>query len=60
MSTNTAVVNCPHCGKKAHFSPDNPWRPFCSERCRLVDLGEWFNEEKRIPDGTPDLSEDSG
>ncbi|MDQ2069495.1 DNA gyrase inhibitor YacG [Natronospira bacteriovora] len=47
-------VNCPHCGKKTPFSPDNRWRPFCSERCRMVDLGEWFNEEKRIPEDSPD------
>ncbi len=27
----------------------NPYRPFCSERCRLVDLGKWLNEDYRIP-----------
>jgi endogenous inhibitor of DNA gyrase (YacG/DUF329 family) len=43
-------VPCPHCRRPAEFSAGNPWRPFCSERCRLIDLGEWFNEEKRIPD----------
>lgn len=58
MTSKAPEVNCPHCGEKTRFSPDNPWRPFCSERCRMVDLGEWFNEEKRIPDNTPDWPED--
>jgi endogenous inhibitor of DNA gyrase (YacG/DUF329 family) len=31
------------------YTADNPRRPFCSERCRLIDLGEWANEERRIP-----------
>ena len=43
------TVPCPHCRKSADASEANPWRPFCSERCRLIDLGEWFDEEKRIP-----------
>jgi len=42
-------VPCPTCGKPARWSPDNPWRPFCSERCRLIDLGEWLTEEHHIP-----------
>jgi endogenous inhibitor of DNA gyrase (YacG/DUF329 family) len=36
------------------WSPDNPWRPFCSERCKLIDLGAWFKEEHAIP-GEPAL-----
>lgn len=42
------VVNCPQCGKPALFGPANPWRPFCSERCRLIDLGAWATESYRI------------
>lgn len=43
-------VPCPTCGKKAPWDKeDNPWRPFCSERCKLIDLGEWFEESHRIP-----------
>jgi hypothetical protein len=30
------------------WSPEQPWRPFCSERCKLVDLGSWFDEQNRI------------
>ena len=54
-------VACPTCGKPAVFAPENPWRPFCSERCRSVDLGAWASEAYRIAqkpdedeDGTPE------
>jgi len=39
---------CPHCGKPSSWD-DNPCRPFCSERCRLIDLGQWASERYRIP-----------
>jgi hypothetical protein len=42
-------VKCPYCGQPALFAPENPYRPFCSERCRLIDLGQWADEEFRIP-----------
>lgn len=45
----TTRVNCPTCGKEIVWSKDNPWRPFCSERCKLIDLGEWASENHRIP-----------
>ena len=41
-------VGCPTCQKQQAWSTDNPWRPFCSERCRLIDFGAWANEEHRI------------
>jgi hypothetical protein len=43
------TVPCPTCGEKSAFEPWNPWRPFCSERCRMVDLGAWASESYRIP-----------
>ncbi len=43
------TVNCPQCGEPARVSGDNPWRPFCSERCRMIDLGDWLDERNRIP-----------
>lgn len=43
------LVQCPTCGKPVVWGPEARWRPFCSERCRLLDLGEWLEEEKRIP-----------
>ena len=46
-------VACPRCGVLALFSSENPFRPFCSERCRMIDLGAWANESYRVPDTTP-------
>lgn len=51
-----AQVKCPQCGKKQVWSRDNPWRPFCSERCRLIDFGAWANEEHSIP-ASPELED---
>ena len=36
------------CGQPAAFGPQNKWRPFCSERCKLVDLGQWASEGYRV------------
>ena len=41
-------VDCPACGRKTEFSSANRWRPFCSERCKTVDLGAWASESYRI------------
>jgi uncharacterized protein len=41
-------VPCPRCGQPAAFGPQNKWRPFCSERCKLVDLGQWASERYRV------------
>ena len=43
------IVNCPHCGKPVAWTAANPYRPFCSERCRLIDLGAWATERYRVP-----------
>jgi endogenous inhibitor of DNA gyrase (YacG/DUF329 family) len=53
-------VACPTCGKPAVFAPSNPWRPFCSERCRLTDLGGWASESYRIPERRTDDDPDGG
>lgn len=45
-------VKCPTCGKEIEYSPKNPWRPFCSERCKLIDLGAWASDEYVI-EGEP-------
>ncbi|MFC0323489.1 DNA gyrase inhibitor YacG [Gallibacterium melopsittaci] len=42
-------VPCPICKKSVIWSEQSPYRPFCSKRCQLIDLGEWAAEEKRIP-----------
>jgi len=49
MSKQHKIVKCPTCGKSVDWSPEQRWRPFCSERCRLMDLGAWVEEEHRIP-----------
>ena len=43
------IVPCPRCGAQAPYSPENRWRPFCSERCRVIDLGNWAAEAYRVP-----------
>jgi len=53
MSSNgTRVVSCPTCAKAVRWEPANRYRPFCSERCKLIDLGEWATESYRIPDAS--------
>lgn len=47
--SDIVIVNCPTCGKPVAWSEESPYRPFCSKRCQLIDLGEWADEEKRIP-----------
>ena len=42
-------VDCPTCGQPAEYAPTNEWRPFCSERCRSIDLGAWASEAYAIP-----------
>ncbi|QIQ21833.1 DNA gyrase inhibitor YacG [Zophobihabitans entericus] len=50
MSNDEIVyVNCPTCQKRVEWNEKNPFRPFCSKRCQLIDLGDWANEENKIP-----------
>jgi hypothetical protein len=51
-------VKCPTCHREIDWS-DSPFRPFCSERCRLIDLGAWLTEQRGIP-GEPDSKETAG
>jgi len=50
--------HCPTCGKPLKWDKSNPWRPFCSERCKLIDLGEWAGESHRIPGEAVNAEED--
>ena len=43
-----STFNCPTCKKAIQWDTSNPDRPFCSERCRMIDLGAWANEEHKI------------
>jgi endogenous inhibitor of DNA gyrase (YacG/DUF329 family) len=47
------IVRCPACGGDSIYAPSNPFRPFCSERCKNLDLGAWASESFRVPDETP-------
>tara|TARA_B100001778_G_C18371672_1_gene531081 strand:+ start:498 stop:665 length:168 start_codon:yes stop_codon:yes gene_type:complete len=51
---------CPQCKKVADLSSSNIYRPFCSEKCKLIDFGNWTNEEKLIsrPIESEDFYED--
>jgi uncharacterized protein len=44
------VVKCPTCRRPVEWSAESLYRPFCSDRCRLIDLGAWFSEQHKIPD----------
>ena len=53
-------VKCPRCAKQTIYSKENPYRPFCSERCKLIDLGNWADgkysiEGKKIDPSQVDL-----
>lgn len=59
--TTARIVLCPTCEKRVKWTQANPYRPFCSDRCRLIDLGAWAAETHRIPGTAEDddlLSED--
>lgn len=43
------TVKCPHCDRIVPWTPASRFRPFCSERCKLIDLGAWATESHRIP-----------
>ncbi len=50
-------IRCPQCGKTTNWE-GNPYRPFCSERCKLIDLGLWLAEEYRLevpPEGVEEI-----
>ena len=52
MTDYSLISNCPTCKKTIEYSTKNNFRPFCSERCKLIDLGEWANETNSIPGDT--------
>ena len=47
--TAQRTVACPTCGAPVPWTPESKFRPFCSERCKTIDLGAWANESYRIP-----------
>ncbi|AXK38393.1 DNA gyrase inhibitor YacG [Crenobacter cavernae] len=51
-------VNCPSCGKAVEWTPESRYRPFCSERCKLIDLGAWATESFRLRAEETELNEE--
>jgi len=45
----TVVVACPTCSAAVSWAAESRWKPFCSERCKLIDLGQWAAEKYRVP-----------
>ena len=60
LCTMTTIVKCPTCEQKVEWIKSSNYRPFCSDRCRLIDLGDWASENHTIPDeplpSTQDIS----
>lgn len=54
------TVICPCCGGESIYAPSNGYRPFCSERCKQLDLGAWASEGFRMPAETPSDDEHNG
>ena len=52
------LVKCPNCGKQVEWSSGNEFRPFCSERCKLIDFGTWADEKYALPAENVELSEE--
>ena len=54
-----AIIKCPICGRENDFFAE-PLGPFCSKRCKMIDLGKWLGEEYRISEPlTPDQAEEA-
>ena len=47
--TTPRIVTCPTCQQRVKWTSSNPFRPFCSDRCRLIDLGAWADGQHAIP-----------
>jgi endogenous inhibitor of DNA gyrase (YacG/DUF329 family) len=53
------TVKCPQCGAWVKWVAESRWRPFCSERCRQLDLGAWASESYRVPVTSPPEGDDT-
>ena len=58
MTIKKENICCPTCNKENTWQKDNAARPFCSERCKLIDLGEWASERHSIP-GDPVVDDEN-
>jgi endogenous inhibitor of DNA gyrase (YacG/DUF329 family) len=48
MQKKAPIVACPHCGAEHRWDTNNRSRQFCSERCKMIDLGKWASEDYRV------------
>ena len=53
-------INCPSCGKKTIYGPENRFRPFCGARCKNIDIGAWASESFRVPTEAPPEDQEFG
>ena len=51
------LVKCPRCGKQVEYE-GNEFRPFCSERCKMIDFGAWVDEEYALPAEAAEITEE--
>jgi uncharacterized protein len=51
------IVKCPTCGEQVKYG-ENEFRPFCSERCKLLDFGEWADEKYNLPAESSEMTEE--
>jgi uncharacterized protein len=56
-ASSQRIVKCPTCGGPSIYAPENAFRPFCSERCKNMDLGAWASEDFRVQ-AQPEPDED--
>lgn len=56
--TAPEIIPCPHCGKPVPWTETSKSKPFCSERCRLIDLGDWLTERHAIPGEEPPVDQE--
>lgn len=55
------IGNCPQCNRRTRLDDSNSWRPFCSQRCKLIDLGDWLSGRYAIPaEEESSVDEDDG
>lgn len=57
-SQSHKINRCPICNKECNYHMNSRYKPFCSDRCKLIDLGEWANETRRIPTEEFELVQD--
>jgi endogenous inhibitor of DNA gyrase (YacG/DUF329 family) len=58
LPAKPTVVACPTCAAAVSWTVESRWKPFCSERCKLIDLGQWATEKYRVPAEKQEPAED--